>query len=132
MRYRKDDYSFPRQPGEPQHVGEEPVDGIANQEALGVEDMILQEELEELANQEAQEEVLANQEALVAELEEEAANHVPEAAWANEEDMYDSVDHLIELHGHIIGMCLSPDQRSVFVISLMFWNILEYMYFCRQ
>ncbi len=24
---------------------------------------------------------------------------------------YDTVDHLIELHGHIIGMCLSPDHR---------------------
>lgn len=24
---------------------------------------------------------------------------------------YDSVDHLIELHGHIIGMKLSPDHR---------------------
>ena len=26
-------------------------------------------------------------------------------------EMYDTVDHLIELHGHIIGMCLSPDHR---------------------
>ena len=24
---------------------------------------------------------------------------------------FDTVDHLIELHGHIIGMCLSPDHR---------------------
>ena len=29
---------------------------------------------------------------------------------------FDSVDHLIELHGHIIGMCLSPDQRYVRLI----------------
>lgn len=27
------------------------------------------------------------------------------------QDEFDTVDHLIELHGHIIGMCLSPDQR---------------------
>ena len=26
-------------------------------------------------------------------------------------DDFDGIDHLIELHGHIIGMCLSPDQR---------------------
>ena len=26
---------------------------------------------------------------------------------------FDTVDHLIELHGHIIGMCLSPDHRQV-------------------
>ena len=26
-------------------------------------------------------------------------------------DEFDTVDHLIELHGHIIGMCLSPDHR---------------------
>lgn len=24
---------------------------------------------------------------------------------------YDEVDHLIDLHGHIIGMALSPDHR---------------------
>lgn len=24
---------------------------------------------------------------------------------------YDSLDHLIELHGHIVGMKLSPDHR---------------------
>lgn len=28
-----------------------------------------------------------------------------------ENDRFDSVDHMIELHGHIIGMCLSPDHR---------------------
>ena len=27
------------------------------------------------------------------------------------EDYYDEVDHLIDMNGHIIGMCLSPDQR---------------------
>ena len=27
------------------------------------------------------------------------------------EDYYDEVDHLIDMDGHIIGMCLSPDQR---------------------
>lgn len=33
-------------------------------------------------------------------------------------DAFDKVDHLIELHGHIIGMGLSPDDRSVP------WNLL--------
>lgn len=28
-------------------------------------------------------------------------------------DRFDKVDHLIDLHGHIIGMGLSPDHRSV-------------------
>ncbi|KAL5012561.1 hypothetical protein ScPMuIL_011112 [Solemya velum] len=32
-------------------------------------------------------------------------------------DDYDSVDHLIDLHGHIIGMCLSPDHRYLYVNS---------------
>ena len=27
------------------------------------------------------------------------------------QEEFDTVDHLIELHGHIIGMCLSPDHR---------------------
>lgn len=26
-------------------------------------------------------------------------------------DKFDKVDHLIDLHGHIVGMALSPDQR---------------------
>ncbi|CAD5122940.1 DgyrCDS11335 [Dimorphilus gyrociliatus] len=30
---------------------------------------------------------------------------------------YDDIDHLIELHGHIIGMCLSPDHRYLYVNS---------------
>jgi len=28
-------------------------------------------------------------------------------------DRFDSIDHLIDLHGHIIGMGLSPDHRYV-------------------
>ena len=28
-----------------------------------------------------------------------------------EPEKFDFIDHLIELHGHIIGMCLSPDHR---------------------
>ena len=38
---------------------------------------------------------------------------------ANNEEKYDSVDHLIELHGHIIGMCLSPDHRFVWPEKLL-------------
>ena len=30
---------------------------------------------------------------------------------------FDSVDHLIEMHGHIIGMRLSPDHRYVILVS---------------
>ncbi|XP_064650003.1 F-box/WD repeat-containing protein 5-like [Lineus longissimus] len=33
------------------------------------------------------------------------------------EDDYNDVDHLIEMHGHIIGMCLSPDHRYLYVNS---------------
>ena len=29
------------------------------------------------------------------------------------DDNYDDVDHLIDMHGHIIGMTLSPDQRYI-------------------
>ncbi|KAH3708749.1 uncharacterized protein LOC127858078 [Dreissena polymorpha] len=32
-------------------------------------------------------------------------------------DSYDRVDHLIDMHGHIIGMALSPDQRYLYVNS---------------
>ena len=33
---------------------------------------------------------------------------------ANQGDGFDPIDHLIELNGHIIGMCLTPDHRCVF------------------
>ncbi|CAH1785488.1 unnamed protein product [Owenia fusiformis] len=32
-------------------------------------------------------------------------------------DHYDDIDHLIDLHGHIIGMSLSPDHRYLYVNS---------------
>ncbi|KAF0301442.1 F-box/WD repeat-containing protein 5 [Amphibalanus amphitrite] len=35
--------------------------------------------------------------------------------WESVCDQFDSVDHVIDLHGHIIGMCLSPNQRYLFV-----------------
>lgn len=38
--------------------------------------------------------------------------------WLNYEsvaDKFDKIDHLIDLHGHIIGMGLSPDHRSVII-----------------
>lgn len=28
------------------------------------------------------------------------------------EEFFDSLDHVIDIHGHIIGMGLSPDHRS--------------------
>lgn len=34
-------------------------------------------------------------------------------------DKFDGIDHSIELHGHIIGMCLSPDHRYAGVFSLL-------------
>nr|XP_029714147.1 F-box/WD repeat-containing protein 5-like isoform X2 [Aedes albopictus] len=43
-----------------------------------------------------------------------------EANWANYEavaDRFDKVDKLIDLHGHIIGMGLSPDHRYLYVNS---------------
>uniref|UniRef100_A0A8D9BL72 F-box/WD repeat-containing protein 5 n=1 Tax=Cacopsylla melanoneura TaxID=428564 RepID=A0A8D9BL72_9HEMI len=42
----------------------------------------------------------------------------PEPDWLNYAavaDRFDSVDHIIDLHGHIIGMCLSPDHRYLYV-----------------
>ena len=44
----------------------------------------------------------------------------PEPNWLVYEevaDKFDKVDHLIDLHGHIIGMGLSPDHR--YVIKLL-------------
>lgn len=38
----------------------------------------------------------------------------PDPDWLNFDqvaDKFDKVDHLIDLHGHIVGMGLSPDQR---------------------
>ncbi|XP_066466580.1 F-box/WD repeat-containing protein 5 [Tiliqua scincoides] len=35
----------------------------------------------------------------------------------NSERFFDSLDHVIELHGHIIGMGLSPDHRYLYVNS---------------
>lgn len=39
------------------------------------------------------------------------ANSLEDPLQQMENDRFDSVDHMIELHGHIIGMCLSPDHR---------------------
>lgn len=52
----------------------------------------------------------------------ELENETPpmEANWANYEavaDRFDKVDKLIDLHGHIIGMGLSPDHRYLYVNS---------------
>ena len=30
-------------------------------------------------------------------------------------DRFDKVDHIIDLHGHIIGMGLSPDHRYILI-----------------
>lgn len=38
----------------------------------------------------------------------------PEPDWLDYDavsDKFDKIDHLIDLHGHIIGMGLSPDHR---------------------
>lgn len=35
------------------------------------------------------------------------------------EDVNDDVDHLIDMHGHIIGMTLSPDQRYAYVLVII-------------
>lgn len=53
-------------------------------------------------------------------------------------DQFDKVDHLIDLHGHIIGMGLSPDHRLVifflyykykFIFLLFIINNI-YIYIC--
>lgn len=44
----------------------------------------------------------------------------PEPDWLNYDsvaDKFDKIDHLIDLHGHIIGMGLSPDHRYLYVNS---------------
>ncbi|WAR30959.1 FBXW5-like protein, partial [Mya arenaria] len=45
--------------------------------------------------------------------------NVTETTYNNEQagDTYDEVDHLIDMHGHIIGMTLSPDHRYLYVNS---------------
>lgn len=38
----------------------------------------------------------------------------PDPDWEDYEkvaDKFDKIDHLIDLHGHIVGMALSPDNR---------------------
>ncbi|XP_037081106.1 F-box/WD repeat-containing protein 5-like [Pollicipes pollicipes] len=35
--------------------------------------------------------------------------------WEAVKHQFDTVDHVIDLHGHIIGMCLSPNQRYLYV-----------------
>lgn len=50
----------------------------------------------------------------------EMRDQMPEPNWLNFEsvaDKFDKVDHLIDLHGHIIGMALSPDHRYLYVNS---------------
>lgn len=53
----------------------------------------------------------------------------PEINWLDFEsvaDKFDKVDHLIDLHGHIIGMGLSPDHR--FFILSYFFLLLIYIH----
>ncbi|KAF4525229.1 hypothetical protein B566_EDAN014004 [Ephemera danica] len=55
-----------------------------------------------------------------AELEKNAAPRLPEPNWLDYDsvaDKFHAVDHLIDLHGHIIGMGLSPDHRFLYVNS---------------
>ncbi|TGZ48936.1 Uncharacterized protein DBV15_03380 [Temnothorax longispinosus] len=50
--------------------------------------------------------------------ERERQNTPPMEDWLNYEsvaDKFDKIDHLIDLHGHIIGMGLSPDHRYLYV-----------------
>ena len=35
-------------------------------------------------------------------------------------DRFDAIDHIIDLHGHIIGMSLSPDHRYIILRILLF------------
>ncbi|KAF8766584.1 F-box/WD repeat-containing protein 5-like [Argiope bruennichi] len=56
----------------------------------------------------------------LAEREERNSNPTVSPNWHDEETImhyFDQVDHLIDLHGHIIGMGLSPDHRYLYVNS---------------
>lgn len=37
------------------------------------------------------------------------------------EEFFDSLDHVIDIHGHIIGMGLSPDHRWVLMPQSAHW-----------
>lgn len=54
----------------------------------------------------------------------------------NQDEEFDSVDHLIELHGHIIGMCLTPDHRcvnnSVNLITAILIYHMFITYYCKH
>lgn len=39
-------------------------------------------------------------------------------------DRFDTIDHVIDLHGHIIGMGLSPDHRYVYYIIHIYFYLL--------
>lgn len=44
----------------------------------------------------------------------------PEPNWLDFDsvaDKFDTIDHIIDLHGHIVGMGLSPDHRYLYVNS---------------
>ena len=45
-------------------------------------------------------------------------------------DKFDQIDHVFDMHGHIIGMCLSPDQRlgSYSIHGKRFYPITAYRY----
>ncbi|KAK3586730.1 hypothetical protein CHS0354_017529 [Potamilus streckersoni] len=42
---------------------------------------------------------------------------VPDNLHAMDREHDDSIDHIIDMHGHIIGLCLSPDHRYLYVNS---------------
>lgn len=57
----------------------------------------------------------------------------PEPNWLVYEevaDKFDKVDHLIDLHGHIIGMGLSPDHRYVDISLISKYKGNKRIFFC--
>ncbi|KAL3870289.1 hypothetical protein ACJMK2_038365 [Sinanodonta woodiana] len=42
---------------------------------------------------------------------------VPDNLHAMDREHDDAIDHIIDMHGHIIGLCLSPDHRYLYVNS---------------
>lgn len=55
----------------------------------------------------------------------------PEPNWLDFDavaEKFDQIDHLIDLHGHIIGMGLSPDHRSAYFLLYCWFGVKAFCY----
>lgn len=56
----------------------------------------------------------------------------PEPNWLDYDavsDRFDKVDHLIDLHGHVIGMSLSPDHRFAYIFFFVVYFFISLRFF---